>query len=111
MEDVKKRSIGRVLRIVRYANNMTIAFASRVSSVSVPYLRELESEKKWNVSEEIMTKLCNAYGLKLFQIKELEAYYESLKVEENRKFRLTLMKTLEMIERNYVKATNSSDLC
>ena len=55
---------------------------------------------KWNVSEDILTKLGNAYGLKLAQIKDLVAYYESLNVDEDRKFRRTLMKTLEMIEGN-----------
>lgn len=35
MEVAKKHTIGKVLRIARYANNMTMAFASQISSVSI----------------------------------------------------------------------------
>lgn len=100
MESQQKYIIGKILKIARHANNITLAAASCFSGVSTIYISEIEQGKKRNVSEDILTKLGNAYGLKLAQIKDLVAYYENLNVDEDRKFRLTLMKTLEMIEGN-----------
>ena len=95
------RNIGKVLRIARHANNMSMARASHISGVSQPYISELERRKKCNISYEILKKLAKTYGLESYQLLELEGYYSSLDIEEERKFRLTLMKTLEMMESNY----------
>ncbi|MBQ8042979.1 MAG: helix-turn-helix domain-containing protein [Clostridia bacterium] len=103
------KNIGKVLKIVRHANNMSLAAASSVSGVSAVYISELETEKKNNVSEEYLKKLAGGYGLQLCQIVELEDYYTSLDVEEKRKFRLTLMKVLEMIENNIDKQSEDND--
>lgn len=94
-------SIGKVLKIARHANNMSTARASLMSDVSQIYISEIERRKKCNISYEILKKLAKTYGLESYQLLELEDYYSSLDVEEERKFRLTLIKTLEMMESNY----------
>jgi len=100
------KNTANALKIARHANNMTIETASSRSGVSRSYLNEIERGLKTFPSNQIIEKLAKAYGLQLFQIKELSAFYKSLNMEEERKFRLTLMKTLEMIENNYIEATN-----
>lgn len=94
-------SIGKILKIARHANNISVKEASSVSGVSAIYIRELEVQKKSNVSEEILLKLANAYDLQLFQMIELESYYSKLDLPEKRKFRCTLLKAIEMMESNY----------
>lgn len=96
-----KKSIGKVLKIARHATNMTLMEASLVSGVSLPYISDLERQRKSNISVEILEKLAKVYDLQLFQMIELEVYYSNLDLPEERKFRLTLMKALEMMESNH----------
>lgn len=102
------KNIGKVLKIVRHANNMSLSVASSISGVSAVYINELETGKKVNISEEYLNKLAIGYGLQLQQITELEDYYTNLCVEEKRKFRLTLMKVLQMLEDNYEQCLTSA---
>lgn len=94
-------SVGKVLRIARHANNISMKAASSASGVSEVYISEIERQKKTKISEEILEKLANAYDLQLTQLIDLEAYYSNLDLPEKRKFRLTFMKALEMMESNF----------
>ena len=95
------KSIYIVLKIARHANYMTLQTASAISGVSSVYISQLELDKRCNISTEYLNKLANAYNLTAAQIEELADYYENVDGEEERKFRLTLMKTLELIESNH----------
>lgn len=101
------QNIGKVLRIARYANNMSLIEASAASTVSNVYIYELESGKKTNVSEEYLTKLATGYGLILEQLVKLEEFYTNFEGNEERKYRRTLIETLKMIDKNCVLRANS----
>lgn len=89
-----------ILKIARQANQMTVQYASSISGVSVVYITELENGKKDNISMTYLKKLSNAYNLNADQVIKLAEYYEQLEVNEERKARLTLIKTLEIIDNN-----------
>lgn len=95
------KNLGKILYIARYANRLSRKQAASISGVSEIYISELEKGVKTNISEEYLAKFLNAYGLKKTQIKELGDYYNSINLGEDRKFRQTLIKTLEMIESNF----------
>jgi len=97
------KTVGEVLKIARLANMMTLKEANENSGVSTIYINELECGRKENISNEYLSKLANAYNLSADQVIELQNYYTSLDVEEKRRKRLTLAKTLEMIEDNLSK--------
>lgn len=97
------KNIGKVLRICRLANNLTLMEASSISSVSHIYISELERQKKANVSDEILEKLAKAYDLKISQIIELETFYNNLLVPEERKFRCMLLWAVIFMENNVDK--------
>ncbi len=100
------QNIGKILRIARYANNMSLIEASAASTVSNVYIYELERGKKNNVSEEYLTKLATGYGLILEQLVRLEELYTKFEGNEERKYRLTLIETLKMLDKNYVLRAN-----
>lgn len=93
-------NIGKVLKIVRIANNMSQKQASNATNVSTIYISELETGRKTHVSGAYLVKLARGYGLILEQLIKLEEYYTNLLVDDERKYRLTLIKTLEMLESN-----------
>ncbi len=94
------QNIGKVLKIIRIANNMSRKQASEATSVSAIYISELETGKKINVSKECLVKLAAGYGLRMEQIIKLEKYYTNSLFEEERKYRRALTKALIMIESN-----------
>lgn len=99
-DDSKIRTIYIILKIARDANRMTAQVASAISGVSSVYLSEIERGKKTNVSTEYLTKLADAYNLNVSQIEELATFYESVDGDDERKYRLTLIKTLQIIDDN-----------
>ena len=94
------QNIGKVLKIVRIANNMSRREASETTNVSAVYISELETGKKTNVSEACLAKLATGYKLTLEQFVKLKDYYTKFEGSEERKFRLTLIETLRMLEKN-----------
>lgn len=99
-DDSKIRTIYMILKIARDANRMTVQVASAISGVSSVYLSEIERGVKTNVSSEYLAKLADAYNLSVSQIEELVTFYESVDGDDERKYRLTLMKTLQIIDDN-----------
>lgn len=101
------QNIGQVLKTIRIANDMSRREASEATKVSAIYISELETGKKTHVSEACLSKLATGYGLILEQLVKLEEYYTTIEGDDKRKYRLTLIKTLEMLEKNCVLRANS----
>ena len=100
-ENYADKSVLKILKIARDANQMTLKTASIISGVSAIYIAELENSKKDNISLTYLKKLANAYNLSVKQLYELADYYDKLEVNEERRTRLTLIKTLEAIDGNF----------
>lgn len=96
----EKANIGKVLRIARIANNMTLKQASDASGVSSVYINELECQRKNNVSDEVLKKLVKAYDLTLYDIITLTELYNILTLPEERKFRRVLFNAIVFMEMN-----------
>lgn len=99
----KKRTenIYTVLKIARHANDMSVQTASSISGISAIYISQLEQGRRENISTEYLSRLAKAYNLTISQIEKLADHYENVDGGVERKFRLTLMMILEMIEANY----------
>ena len=94
------KNIGKVLRIARIANDLTLKEAGSRSGVSYAYISELERQVKTNVSDEILEKLAKAYNLTKSQIITLEESYNILPIPEKRIFSRTLLNVLMYMESN-----------
>ena len=90
----------RIIRIARIANNLSMSFISKESHVSYIYISQLERGIKINPSIDTISKICTSLNLTTPQLIELGEFYGKLNCCESKKYRLTLMKTLEMISKN-----------
>jgi len=97
------KSIYIILKIARNANQMTQEAASAASGVSKIYLAELEVGKKENISAGYLEKLSKAYNISMEQVMHLADYYDQLEEAPDRKYRLTLIEALEIIDSNLNK--------
>ena len=94
------KNIGKVLRIARIANDLTLKEAGCRSGVSHIYISELERQVKTNVSVEVLEKLAKAYNLTKEQIISLEEFYNILPIPEERMFRRILLNAAIYMEIN-----------
>lgn len=92
--------LGKILRIARCANGMTVQEAHIASGVSAVYIGQLERDARTNPQIKILEKFGEAYDLKVRDFFELESYYNSLEGDERPKFRKTLAKALALMEEN-----------
>lgn len=97
---MKKDTLYKVLRIVRIANNVSQAQVASKIKLSKSYFCEIENGKRSASDLEMLEKLAKHYNLKLVQLVQLAEYYDELECDDFKKYRLTLMKTLEMISSN-----------
>ena len=97
------KNIGKVLRIARIANDLTLQDASHISGVSAVYISELERLKKTNISDAVLEKLANAYNLTKSQIVSLEELYNILPIPEERIFRRILFNAALYMEINAIQ--------
>lgn len=100
------QNVGKVLKIVRIANDMSRREASEATNVSAAYISELETGKKTHVSERCLAMLVAGYGLISEQFVKLDECYTKFEGNEKRKYRLTLIETLKMIDKNCVLRAN-----
>ena len=103
---MKKVTSWNVIKFARIANNFSIANVAKMSGVSSVYINELERGVKTNPSYDIAEKIAESLNLTLYQLVEITNYYHSLQCDDNKKYRLTLTKTLEIINQNLDKDEN-----
>ena len=97
------KSTSSVLKIARHANQITLEETGMISGVNAICISGMERGQKANLTAENIARLARAYNLTVTQIEELANYYEGLEGNTERKFRLTLIKTLQFIENNLNK--------
>ena len=69
--------VGKVLRIARIANDMTITDTSKKTGVSKSYITEIEKGKK-HPKYNILMKLLYEYQSDLEEFEKIDKYYDSL---------------------------------
>ena len=69
--------VGKVLRIARIANDMTITDTSKKTGVSKSYITEIEKGKK-HPKYNILMKLLHEYQIDLEEFEKIDKYYDSL---------------------------------
>ena len=92
-------AIATIIKIARVANNYRAKELAELSQVSYTHISELEKGYKY-VSDSVLEKIAKACNLTIMDINDLLMYYESLRTNEVRKYRLTLLMALEIIESN-----------
>ena len=93
------KAIATIIKIARVANNYRAKELAELSQVSYTHISELEKGRKY-LSELVLEKIAKACNLTPMDIKDMLMYYEGLRTSEVRKYRLTLMMALEIIESN-----------
>ena len=93
------KEIGTIIKIARVANNYRPKELAELSQISYTHISELEKGHKY-LSDEVWEKIAEACNMTVMDMKDLLMYYKSLDISELRKYRLTLMMALEIIESN-----------
>lgn len=93
------KAIATIIKIARVANNYRAKELAELSQISYTHISELEKGRKY-LSDSVLEKIAKACNLTPMDIKDMLMYYESLRTSEVRKYRLTLMMALEIIESN-----------
>lgn len=93
------KSIATIIKIARVANNYRAKELAELSQISYTHISELEKGHKY-LSDSVLEKIAKACNLTPMDIDDMLMYYESLRTSEVRKYRLTLMMALEIIESN-----------
>ena len=96
------KSYNKVIKIARIANNYSMKEVAELSGISSPYICSLENGNR-KVTSNVLEKLAKVYNLEPYQLMELVEYYEGLEADESVKYKLTLLKTLEIV---LVNSTN-----
>ena len=93
--------VGKVLRIARIANDMTITDTSKKTGVSKSYITEIEKGKK-HPKYNILMKLLYEYQSDLEEFEKIDKYYDSLlnKKEKLKIYRIILLKILQTSNKN-----------
>ena len=93
--------VGKVLRIARIANDMTITDTSKKTGVSKSYITEIEKGKK-HPKYNILMKLLYEYQSDLEEFEKIDKYYDSLlnKKEKLKIYRIILLKILQNSNKN-----------
>ena len=92
-------AIATLIKIARVANNYRAKELAELSQVSYTHISELEKGHT-SLSDSVLEKIAKACNLTPIDMHDLLMYYESLRTSEVRKYRLTLMMALEIIESN-----------
>ena len=91
--------IGTIIKIARIANNYREKELADLSQISYTHISELEKGHKY-LSDKVWEKIAETCNLTVMDMKDLLMYYESLNTSEVRKYSLTLMMAIEIIESN-----------
>ncbi len=88
---------GKVLKIVRIANDLSIKELAKLSNISASFISEIEKEKK-GLNITTFKKICIGLNLKPYEFMTLNEYYESLigEVEPLKVYQLVLLRTLKL---------------
>jgi len=90
------RATGRVLKIARIANDYTRKEVAELTQLSPNYISEIEHGKK-HVGKKSLEKFAKAYNMTFFQLMTLIQFYTKLELDEETRYKLTLLKALEML--------------
>lgn len=98
------KEFGKVLKIARIANNLTTKEAAERMQVRSSYISAIENGTRKGIRRETLTKFADVYSYKASEICFLEEYYESLVNEDDdKKYRKTLCKAIDILESNLAK--------
>lgn len=88
-----KISIGRVLKIIRIANDLSIVELARKVGVSNTYICELEKGKK-QASQKILDRILAHYNLNKDNLELFVKFYDSINLDDLKKYQLTMLNVL-----------------
>lgn len=92
--------LGNVLKLIRFANEMSTKDAAQNSNVSSTYISEVENGNK-NPSISVLKKIAETYNIPLSQI----FLFEELQIQDNLSNRQLLIMILEY----YINKTNKEN--
>lgn len=94
-----KASIGKVLRVIRIANDLSKRELAKKTGVSVSYICEIEKGIK-KPSDVIIEKILNYCNISMNEFYDTLNYYERIKIKDKlKKYQSTLLYVLKLIER------------
>lgn len=94
-----KASIGKILRVIRIANDLSKRELAKKAGVSVSYICEIEKGIK-NPSDVIIEKILNYCNISMNEFYDTLNYYERIKIKDKlKKYQSTLLYVLKLIER------------
>ncbi len=94
-----KVAIGKILRVIRIANDLSKRELAKNTDVSVSYICEIEKGIK-KPSDVIIEKILNYSNIIKSEFYDIFNYYESIKIKDKlKKYQYTLLYVLKLIER------------